>query len=324
MKTSPAWLEARAAVHVTDDRVLRVDGAGARSWLNSLLTIDLRSATPEAARYALLLTPTGGIVSDAWVVECGTCDRERLALVLPKSRSEVVHRSLEKYLLNEDVALAFDDDVVVIALAGVDRLAVVPAGPKARNIYASARLGAGGSDLWVDRSESARTTEELTLAALRCGGGLVDPESWNAARVQLAVPMAGVDFDEELTPHEAGLDRRAVSLSKGCYLGQERVARQQRRGELGRRLVQLEVEGGAVSTPALPARARVFTPAAEPVGSVTSVGAAIAPGASRVLALGQVNPAHAVADEALSVEGRSARVRVVLGSAEPGATRAAG
>jgi folate-binding protein YgfZ len=168
-----------------------------------------------------------------------------------------------------------------------------------------------GVDVWLEVSEeTGRVVDGIARGAAQWGGGTVDADAWDAARVRLGVPRAGVDFDEEMTPHEAGLDRRALSLSKGCYLGQERVARQQRRGDLSRRLVQIEIEGGqGVGAPA-----PVTGSSAEAVGKVTSVGAPIAPGASDVLALGQVKAPLAVVGERVRVDGRPARVRAIVGS----------
>ncbi len=83
-----------------------------------MLTADLRTPAPDAARYSLLLSPAGGIVSDAWVVEHGVGESERLALVLPAACAERAAGALEKLLFNEEIVLSFDDAVRVVSLQG--------------------------------------------------------------------------------------------------------------------------------------------------------------------------------------------------------------
>jgi folate-binding protein YgfZ len=291
----------RPTTYLTADRVLRVRGRGARSWLNSLLTADLRHASPGAARYTLLLSPAGGIVSDAWAVECATDGTDTLALVLPVGRAERVFEVLGRYLLNEDVSLAFDDGVRVLTIAGargpelLDGFGETPT-------YACDRLGVGGYDAWVAAAQLdfilARTSD------------VIDESAWSASRIALGVPTAGVDFDEETSPHEAGLEGRAVSFAKGCYLGQERVARQRRLGGLARRLAQLEVQGSGL----VPQGAIVRDPSGTEAGRVTSA----APSSERAstLALAYLPPHLAHPGTQLLSDERPAKVRRIVGQAE--------
>ena len=297
-----------AAAYATGDRVLRVEGRGARGWLNSLLTADLGQEVADAARYALLLTPEGGIVSDAWAVDFGA---KGLALVLPENRSERVFHLLGKYLLNEDVTFAFDDSVSVVTILGprprqlVEHLGEAPT-------YLCNRLGVGGVDVWVPASKAASLLASWSAAAHDLdGGGVLNARAWCAWRVTLGVPMAGVDFDDEASPHEVGLEARAVSLGKGCYVGKELVARQHRRGGLSRRLVQLEVEGSEAPSPG----AIVRDPLEAEVGRITSAAPARDEQRS-TLALAYVLPHFAEPGARLTSDRRSARVRRLVGQSE--------
>ena len=302
------WLDGPAAVHFTSDRVLRVKGGGSRRWLNSMLSADLRIPAPGAARYALLLGPAGGIVSDAWVVERGVGESETLALVLPESCAERAAGELERMVFNEEIALSFDDAVRVVSLQGPCGRDLLD-GPMARwDAYPCARLGRDGLDVWVAASQVDGLFTRWSATAHQLGGGVVDAVEWWFARVALGVPQAGVDFDESTSPHEAGLEGRAVSFTKGCYPGQEVVARQHRRGGLKRQLVQLDIEGAK----RLAEGSTVRGPGGEEVGRVTSVGAATDEGTG-ILALASLTPPFAKPGARVMVGDRVARVRGVLG-----------
>jgi folate-binding protein YgfZ len=124
------------------------------------------------------------------------------------------------------------------------------------------RPGLGGAALLVARQEL-----ENTVAALQTAGAVrPDPVEWQRIRLARRVAVFGADYGPGDNPHEAGLDRAAVSWSKGCYLGQEVVFMQDARGKLKRRLVPLSVPAGLP-----PVGAELRGSADEVVGEVTSV-----------------------------------------------------
>jgi tRNA-modifying protein YgfZ len=304
------WLDAPAAVHLTGDRLLRIEGSGSRRWLNAMLTADLRTAAPGVARYALLLCATGGIVSDAWVVEHAVGEPERLTLVLPEACAERAARELTRFVVNEEIALTFDDDVRVVSLQGPrgrDLLDID--GPVAvANAYPCARLGPQGLDVWVRAPQVDLAMALLSASASRLGGGAMNAIEWCSARVALGVPQAGTDFNETTSPHEAGIEARAISFTKGCYLGQQTVARQHRRGGLTQRLVQLDVEGPQ----GVEKGSGVRGPSGEEVGRVTSVASASDEGSS-ALALAYLTAPFAQVGARVMVGERQAQVRSIVG-----------
>jgi folate-binding protein YgfZ len=297
----PSDPDHRATTYLTGDRVLRVEGRDARSWLNSLLTADVRQMSPGAARYTLLLSPAGGIVTDAWAVECAREGVDTLALVLPVGRAERAYEGLGQYLLNEDVSLAFDDAASVLTVVGA-RGPEILEGLGEATPYACDRLGMGGYDVWVTAAQVAHILSRVS--------NKIDADAWSAWRIALGVPKAGVDFDEQTSPHEAGLEGRAVSFAKGCYLGQERVARQRRLGGLTRRLVQLEVHGSEPITQGAIVRDLSGTAA----GRITST----APFSERasILALAYLPPHLANPGTEVQSDERIAQVRRIVGQAE--------
>src|SRR6185369_3318187 len=111
------------------------------------------------------------------------------------------------------------------------------------------------------------------------GAVLATGDAWQTLRVERRVGAFGVDYGPADNPHEAALERVAVSWTKGCYLGQEVVFMQDARGKLKRRLVQLEIDGArpAVGAPISDAQGEV-------VGEVTTASESALAG--RPLALG--------------------------------------
>src|SRR6185437_10386155 len=133
-------------------------------------------------------------------------------------------------------------------------------------------------------------------------GTRLDDEGWEALRIAWGVPRFGADYDEQSLPQEASLETRAVSFSKGCYLGQETVFMLEKRGHARKKLVRLAVEGEGT----LSAGAEIALPdGTAGVGAVTS--ATRAPGPGGWLALGSVKHKHTPAGTALVVAGRPAR-----------------
>jgi folate-binding protein YgfZ len=132
---------------------------------------------------------------------------------------------------------------------------------------------------------------------------LASDADWEAFRIQHAFGRFGVDFSENGNPHEAALDRRAVSWSKGCYLGQEVVCMQDMRGKLKRRLVALVVE-----TAELPAAGALVTSTAsgntETAGEVTS--AALSPLTGKAVALARLKAPYFEGKLPLVLAGKSA------------------
>ncbi|MBX3268885.1 MAG: folate-binding protein YgfZ [Sandaracinaceae bacterium] len=271
-----AWLAESVGVRALSTGVLRVRGEDARSWLNGQITNDVSRTRAGDAVYALLVDVRGKILSDLFALDRG----DGLDLLVPPSRLAPLLAHLERYVVMEDVELTGEETVVVSAQ-----------GPAAGSLglagFACDRLGHGGLDLL--ETPLARAIE----AARALGGGLVDEEAWTLARLRAARPAYGLDFDETNYPQEAALGPRAVSFTKGCYVGQEVVCTLESRGQLRRRLV---VIAGA----ALPASGTSLTRDGVEVGVVRS---------------GVVDPADGTAIALAYVKRASAEPGVELASA---------
>jgi len=295
------WLTESAGVYVTTDTVIRVSGDDAQSWLNGQLTADVRNIAAGAAVYALATSIKGRVLTDAWAVR----GAEGLAMVLPATCKEAALASFEKYIIMEDVEFASDDTLTVVTVQGPRAPAVVDGLVAGLARFPCGRLyPRPGLDVWVPTAELEAVLTQLTRAAREQGGGLLDTGGWSYAHVALGVPRAGVDFGSDTYPQEAGLKVRAVSFSKGCYLGQEVVYMLENRGQLSRKLVQLTQ---------LPADAAagdpLFDAEGKRVGELTSVAQADGPG----IALGYVKRAQAEAGTRVRVRDADCQVSCVLG-----------
>lgn len=283
------WVREAAAVYETGDRVVRVRGDDARSWLNGQITNDVRTLTGDSAVYALTLTVKGRVISDLWALE----DAPGMALVLPEARADAALARFEQHIIMEDVELVAEPALRVISVQG-PRAAEVVAGLGERR-YRADRLGEG-FDLWGDEAALA-TARERTAQR---GGGVLDAEGWAGLHLALGVPRIAVDFGEETYPQEAGLGARALSFGKGCYLGQEVVYMLENRGQLARRLVQLEVPAE------VSAGAEITDEAGKKLGALTS--------AAAPYALGLLKRSHAEPGQTVLVAGSPVRVRTVVGA----------
>jgi folate-binding protein YgfZ len=124
--------------------------------------------------------------------------------------------------------------------------------------------GEDGYDIWVSVPAAEAMRDALTEATTLLGGCLVGGEALDALRVESGIPGWGSELTETAGPLEARLDR-AISRSKGCYVGQEIIARIDARGQVNNRLVGLLLERAAPGDPIQVAGAE------RPVGRVTSV-----------------------------------------------------
>jgi folate-binding protein YgfZ len=202
--------EGRAFVDLSDRRKVRVTGADARAWLGDLVTSDVVSLEPGRSQRSLLLGPTGGIRADVTI----GMDEEGFLLVQAPDQPARVDELLAPYVLSSDVRLTeVTDDLAWFAvpggIAGVEGRALAPS-----------VLGSG-VDLVAARGDAAeRLRDRLRERGLAEAGA----EAAEVLRVRRGAPRLGVDFEADALPLEAALED-AVDFTKGCFLGQESVAR---------------------------------------------------------------------------------------------------
>jgi folate-binding protein YgfZ len=275
--------------------LLAVKGPDRASWLNGVVTCDAQGLAAGHATLGLLLGKQGKIQTEFYLI----AEQDRLLLALAPDTLSSTHATLERLLVMEDAELdALGAELAVVAIHGPG------ATPLAQSVALS--LGGGAAELDLTGLGGAvltvpRASLEQALVALTAGGAtLADSDAWLELRLRRAVGTFGVDYGPNDNPHEAALDRRAISWTKGCYLGQEVVCMQDLRGKLKRRLSLVELEPGAT-----PARgAPVYAPDGSEVGEITSARR----GSERSLALARLKAPHFDAGSTVTVAGRPSRV----------------
>ncbi len=269
--------EGAGLVDRSDRDVLVVPGADRLSWLHSLLSQHLEQLADRTGTEALVLSPNGHVEHHLVLAELGGT----VWADVEPGTGAALQTFLERmrFMLRVEPALVTASWAVLslVGPRGDDVLAAaglpVPAAP-----YAVAPLPDGGLvrrmppvgdgapvvDLVVPRAALDATADAL-LAAGAAGAGL---DAFEALRVEARRPRLGVDTDHRTIPNELQWLRTAVHLQKGCYRGQETVARVHNLGRPPRRLVLLHLDGVSedLPTPGTPVQA-----GAREVGRVGSV-----------------------------------------------------
>jgi folate-binding protein YgfZ len=129
------------------------------------------------------------------------------------------------------------------------------------------RLGAAGFDLFVPAPALAAVLDKLITAARQSGGRPCGFQAWEIARIEAGTPRFGVDMDESNLAPEAGITGRAISYTKGCYIGQEVISRIRTYGEVAKSLRGLRL---ADDLPALPTKGDKLFHNGKEVGYITS------------------------------------------------------
>ena len=228
MTYSAAWL--------TNRGVVRVSGPDAASFLQSVVTNDVEKLAPRQARYAGLLTPQGKILFDFLVVRLP--GEGEFALDCDAARAADLTKRLGFYKLRAKVSVTDEsENEGVLAFWGDE-----PENDPGAIVYADPRLAGLGFRVL------------LPLAKARAIGEASQAE-YDALRISLGVPQGGVDFAYGDTfPHDANFDLlNGIDFRKGCYVGQEVVARMQHRGGVKKRVarVHLDADPPPAGTPIL-------------------------------------------------------------------------
>lgn len=233
--------------------VVEVGGADARSFLQGLVTNDVRRLGPDRALWAALLTPQGRCLFDFAMVAHGA----RILLEAERARAEELARRLVFYRLRAAVDIADrSTDWTVVALpdpAAAERFDL----PLERGACRALE----DAILFVDPRLAAMGVRGLVRAEglgrflARWGLELAEPAIYEHHRLELGVPEGAVDLPpQKALPLEADLDALdGISFDKGCFVGQELTARMEHRGLVKKRLVPVRVTG-SLPPPGTPVR----------------------------------------------------------------------
>ena len=256
LREQRALADRRARVDLSNRAVVSVAGPDRLTWLHDLTTQHLTGVTPGGSALALILSPHGHVEHELHVVDDGAT---AWLIAQPGTADALVAylRSMQFMLRVEvadrsaDFGVVWEPDEAVVAglptwlvpadFAGSGRLdAGQDAGGDAGKYVAARPAAFPGREVVVPREQVAARLAEVEPAG-----------TWalEALRTAAAVPRLGRETDHRTLPHEVGWIGPGVHLAKGCYRGQEAVARVHNLGHPPRRLVLLHLDGSAETLP---------------------------------------------------------------------------
>jgi len=293
---------------------LRLTGRDRQTFLQGMVTNDVAALTTGTGCYAFMLDATGHVLADMRVL----CLEESLLLDLEPGRASFVAETLDKYLIMEKCRIADvtaetaqvfvggEKASLLITYAGVE---VEDGWPEGRNraeadglVVAATRLiPSPGFDIYGPPDAIQAFTEKMREAAVQASMTPVEltPAELDAFRVEAGVPRFGVDIDAQVLAPETGQQARAISYKKGCYIGQEIVARIDARGHTNRSLAGFLLSEAPLPAPDTPVEAD-----GREVGRITS--AVHSPTLGRPIALGYLRHELSAPGTAVTVAGNAA------------------
>ena len=221
-KEQRALAEGKAWADLSHRSVIEISGADRLMWLHSLTTQHLESLEPGMWKEALILDPQGHVEQQLFLVDDGSSTFIHLDRVSAPALLDYLAKM--KFMLRVEVKDVSESFAILKAPGKTDDIC----GPFAL----------------VPRDELAATTSAFATANLQIGMWAIEAERVAQGRARI-----GVDTDHKSIPNELGVLNKAVHMNKGCYRGQETVAKVFNLGHPPRRLVLLHLDGSSVDIP---------------------------------------------------------------------------
>jgi tRNA-modifying protein YgfZ len=239
----PEYLAATTATGLLDrseQGKLALSGSDRKEFLQGQVSNDVLALSPGTGCYATLLTPKGKMLADLRILDTGDellLDTERVAL-------QELFNVIRRFSLGYDVTLhkrTLECGLLSLFGPGSAETAGVGSMSDAEHAHQEVRIGtvtarAVRTELGVDLLCDGADTAALAAALTEAGAVTISQRTADTLRVEHGRPVYGVDLDDTVIPQEADLNARAVSFTKGCYVGQETVARLYYRGKPNRHL----------------------------------------------------------------------------------------
>ncbi len=269
---------------LSDRAKLRLTGEDRLRFLNGQVSNDVRRATADTSVYTGVMTAKGKMCADAFV----HAGDGFLMLDTDGELREALTARLERYIIADDVLINDVTETLglchVLDFAGVLNVdAFADLAPSVR-VVRSDRYGRPGLDLFFDVAAEAMLHGRLSAA----GVTLLNEDALESLRILLGAPRWGAELDENTMPAEAGIEERAVSFTKGCYLGQEIVSRVKSVGHVNRQLRGLRALDSSPLYAGMILLPTDAAPGSRDVGRITSAAPSAGHGGAAFVALGYV------------------------------------
>jgi tRNA-modifying protein YgfZ len=228
---------------------LALSGSETKTFLQGQVGNDVESLSSGEGCYAAFLTPKGKMLGDLRVLDAG----DELLLDTERGALQELFNMIRHFRIGYDVELhkrTVERGLVSLIGPTATEVAGVPDLPAAEHAHQPLELGgiaarAIRTDVGVDLLCRSEDTEALIGVLAERGAEPVADEIAECLRIERGRPRYGLDLDDSVIPQEAGLNDRAVSFTKGCYVGQETVARLFYRGKPNRHLRGLRLTAPA-------------------------------------------------------------------------------
>jgi len=274
--------------------ILELTGSDREAFLQGMVSNDVVGLSAGGTRHAVLLDSTGHILADLHIHACPNA----LLIETDPACLDVVSGTLNKFLIMEDVQIAdASDQYATVSVYGEGAGQINLSGINAEVVTTSLPI-MPGVDLWLPIADKAAVWNELLAA----GATLLNADDAEALRIEAGLPKWGHELSPAILLPEAEMSD-AVSYTKGCYVGQEIVARLQARGHTNKALRRILL---AEDAPVPPVGATVHVPEDGPepgreIGTITSAAESPALG-GRAIALGYVRKEYFEPGTAVSVQ----------------------
>lgn len=306
-------LRRKAALAALDGRgEIVLSGADCASFLHNFCTNEIKALAPGQGCEAFFCNLQGKTLGHAYIFR----HQQSLSIDTVAGACEALASHLDRYLIREDVNISDRTaEAAKLLLCGskaVDLLTALSGSAPSETLlsHRSAKMGDITVEIrclpYVLPQSFCLVCDPARLAEVRdrllaAGAVACAPEVLEAARIESGAPLYGTDITDANLPQEVARDEQAISLQKGCYLGQETVARIDALGHVNRELVGVRLDGDA-----LPPAEAALTSDDQPVGRVTS--ATWSPELNAVLVMGYVRSKHIKPGTVLACEGACGQV----------------
>lgn len=284
--------------------LIEVRGAEARVFLNSILTQDIKTLAIGTGGYTCFCTPKGKILADFF---CYALE-DHFKLECHQDLKNKILELLSRYILIQKVSLqdlsqewggvgvlgSESPSIIQKHFPGVSWVAPM-SHEKISDIWMIYKLQWGYPcfEFWMKQEYLSSFQKKLALP-------VISNEEQEIFRVESKTPLYGVDMNENTIPQEANLFH-ALNFQKGCYIGQETIARLQNLGHVNKQLVLLKIEGHEE----VPKESKIITYASEEVGIITSQ--CFSPKYKSQIALGYIRYAH-LGEKEFKINHKSAKI----------------